>query len=212
LARTFVELGKPEKARDHFLKSVDFDGDFAPAFYHLAHTMEGLHMLNETKVYFEKATQVDQNYVEAYYHLGRTLNAPGEFDLSRRNYETAAEINSDYADVHYGLGKLLSGGHKITKDGTLVREPDQENAIKHYKRAIGLDPNHAKAHFHLAHLLHEMGQLSTARRHYGQAIKIDPAYARGHYHLALLLNEELAVEEAVKAAQTLARAGGSVAG
>ncbi|MBT4222944.1 MAG: tetratricopeptide repeat protein, partial [Opitutae bacterium] len=77
---------------------------------------------------------------------------------------------------------------------------------------IELDSNHAKAHFHLAHLLHEMEQLSNARKHYEQAIKIDPDYARAHYHLALLLNEELAVEEAAKAAQTLARAGGSVAG
>ena len=151
----------------------------------------------------------DRNYTDAYYNLGRVLNAPGEFDLARRNYETAAEISPDNADVHYGLGKLLAGGQKITKDGTLICEPDHKNAAKHYGRAIEIDPNHSKAHFHYALLLQDIGDSKNARKHYERAIKIDPSYARAHYHLALLLNEEIAAVEMDKASKALTRAGGS---
>ena len=77
----YVELNKLDKARDHFLLSVDYDSDFAPAWYHLGHVMESLHMVNETKAYFEKATQVDQNYTDAYYNLGEFSMPQGNLIL-----------------------------------------------------------------------------------------------------------------------------------
>ena len=120
---------------------------------------------------------------------------------------TAAEISPDNADVHYGLGKLLAGSQKITKDGTLICEPDHKNAAKHYVRAIESILT-IQRHTFTTLLLQDIGD-SNARKHYERAIKIDPSYARAHYHLALLLNEEIAAVEMDKASKALTRAGGS---
>ena len=87
--------------------------------------MESLHMVNETKAYFEKATQVDQNYTDAYYNLGRVLNAQGNLIL----LAGITRLQLKFLQImlmYTGLGKLLAGGQKITKDGTLICEPDHK--------------------------------------------------------------------------------------
>ena len=87
------------------------------------------------------------------------------------------------------MGKLLSGGVQNDKDGTLVARPEYEDAIVHYKKAISIDKNYAKAHYNLALMYKIQQKNEDAQKHFERAIKIVNDYSKAHFHLAMLLKE-----------------------
>ena len=140
---------KDHKAsQEHFLKAIDIDQHFADAHYHFGLLLADLEDFEEAKNNLEKATDIDQNHTLAYYHLGKLLIDPEDYEKAKKNYLTAIDIDGTFKEAHYYLGKLLSGGVQNDKDGTLVARPEYEDAIVHYKKAISIDKNYAKAHPH----------------------------------------------------------------
>ena len=75
------------------------------------------------------------------------------------------------------------------KDGTLVKKPEYENAIYHYKKAIRIDKNNAKAHYNLALMYKIQKKYKDAKNHFEKAIDIINDYSKAHFHLAMLLKE-----------------------
>jgi tetratricopeptide (TPR) repeat protein len=73
--------------------------------------------------------------------------------------------------------------------------PDE--AIASCRRAIEIDPRHARAHNNLGIALGEKGQLDEAITSYRRAIEIDPRHANAHFNLALALREKGLVDEAI---------------
>lgn len=67
------------------------------------------------------------------------------------------------------------------------RLPD---AVREYRAAVALDPNHATAHNNLGVVLTELGQISEAVRHYEAAIRAEPGLADAHFNLANALRAE----------------------
>jgi len=177
----------PTLAKKHFFKALEINPEYAVAFYELAHHSEKNGDINEAKIHFQKATDVDQNYVDAYFNLARILKSPSEHDQAVRNYETAIEIKSDMADSHYWFAKLLTTGERLSNDGTLLKEPKLDEAEKHFKHAIRIDPKFAKAFYRLGILLYEKKEYTTALYNFEQAIKLDPKFPKAHYSLAILL-------------------------
>ncbi len=65
-----------------------------------------------------------------------------------------------------------------------------EKAERHYRRSIELDPEWAKPHDNLAHLLHyQLDDSDGAIREYERAIEIDPEWTKPHSGLGRLLRE-----------------------
>ena len=83
----------------------------------------------------------------------------------------------------------MSGGVKNDKDGTLVKKPEYENAIYHFKNAISINKNHAKAHYNLALMYKIQKKYKVAQNHFEKAIDIINDYSKAHFHLAMLLKE-----------------------
>ncbi len=73
-----------------------------------------------------------------------------------------------------------------------------EEAEKHYKRALEIDPDDAEAHYNYAILLQNLGRKKEAEKHYKRALEIDPEYAAAHYNYAILLEELGRKKEAEK--------------
>ena len=121
-------------SQEHFLKAIDIDQHFADAHYHFGLLLADLEDFEEAKNNLEKATDIDQNHTLAYYHLARLLIDPEDYEKAKKNYLTAIDIDDNFADAHYYLGKLLAGGLKNDKDGTLVKQPEYEDAIIHSKK------------------------------------------------------------------------------
>ena len=75
------------------------------------------------------------------------------------------------------------------KDGTLVKKPEYDNAILHYKKAISINKNYAKAHYNLGLVFKIQKNYDESRKHLERAIKIMNDYSKAHFHLAMLLKE-----------------------
>ncbi|MFP6886676.1 MAG: tetratricopeptide repeat protein, partial [Opitutales bacterium] len=100
--------------------------------------------------------------------------------------------DGSHARAHYCFAKLLSGGERLTADGTLVKEPKNDEAEHHFRQAIKIDPEYAKAHFRLGLLVTETKCYGEAFEHYEKALKINPNYAEAHYQVAVLLMDQVA--------------------
>jgi protein O-mannosyl-transferase len=87
--------------------------------------------------------------------------------------------------AHYNLGIALRD------------RGETEQAISHYRQAIGFRPNYAEAHYNLARLLVEKGEFSDAIAHYEKALLINPADAEAQNNLGAALFETGQVEKAI---------------
>lgn len=58
-----------------------------------------------------------------------------------------------------------------------------ESASMVYAQTVQLDPNHARAHYHHARMLRELGQFDEARASLERALVLAPNYAPGHRRL-----------------------------
>ena len=148
--------------------------------------------LNEAKIHFQKATDVEQNFAEAYFNLARLSSSPSEYDLAERNFETALEIKNEYDECHYYFGKLLAKGERMSKDGTIILQPDPEEASKHFQNAIRINPKNFKSFYELGILLANQKKFVESFEALQKAITINPNFADGHYQLAVLLMNQSA--------------------
>jgi len=86
-----------------------------------------------------------------------------------------------FSVVHNNLGLALFSKQKI------------EEAISHYKMAIGLKPDYALAHNNLGNALLQKGEIKEAIDHYRETLKLKPdlVTAQKNLEMALLRSEEL---------------------
>src|SRR5438477_1747136 len=90
-------------------------------------------------------------------------------------YTATLQKNPDCWMAHYNLGIVLS------------EQGEADQAIDHYRRAVGLRANYAEAHYNLGRLLVEQGQLDDAIAHYERATAINPADAEAQNNLGVTL-------------------------
>ena len=122
--------------------------------------------------------------------------------LQRGILETALEIKKDFDECHYFFGKLLAKGEKMTKDGSLLVQPQTDRAIFHFQQAIKINPKNYKSFYELGILLSQQQQFKEAFDSLHKSIDINPNFANGHYQLAVLLMNESAQSEIKKAKRT----------
>jgi len=90
-----------------------------------------------------------------------------------------------FALIHNNLGIALGAEEK------------NEEAISHFKKAIKLNPEHARAHNNLGIALGAEGKNEEEISHYKMAIKLDPDFAVAHNNLGSALDAEGKNEEAI---------------
>jgi Flp pilus assembly protein TadD len=66
---------------------------------------------------------------------------------------------------------LLNLGFLVARRGDLAA------AAEHFRRAVELQPELARAHFNLGVILNELGDRPRAAEHYRRAAELDPGYA-----------------------------------
>jgi len=108
----------------------------------------------------------------------------------REHYLKAVESGDSVADAYCNLGILESEEHHNIQ------------AIDYFTKSLKEDPRHHEAHYNLANLYAEIGDLPLAKIHYQMAITIEPEFPNSYFNLALTLAINKEVEESIKALLT----------
>ena len=66
-----------------------------------------------------------------------------------------------------------------------------------HKRTIQAVPNNWLAHYAVAHILHQAGDLNTAIKHYSEALRIEPEFIPGHINMGVALVEQNKIDRAI---------------
>lgn len=113
--------------------------------------------------------------------------------LDELNSEKAAEfywkaIKTDdcVPDAYCNLGILESGREKYIK------------AIDCFANCLKRDPRHFEAHYNLANVYADVGDLILARVHYELSIEIEPEFESAYYNLGLILAQQKDFKAAIK--------------
>ena len=102
-------------------------------------------------------------------------------------YLKAIEEGDCVADAYCNLGILESQAQNASQ------------AIDYLTQSLKHDPRHFEAHYNLANLYAEVGNLPLAKVHYQIAIQVEPDFPNAHFNLgltlAMLSEPQTAVEE-----------------
>jgi len=79
----------------------------------------------------------------------------------------------------------------------LAAQGKLDEAIRHYARALQLNPNYVAAHVNSGIALAAQGRLEEAIRYYGQALQLNPNSAEAHHNLGNALAAQGKLNEAV---------------
>jgi Flp pilus assembly protein TadD len=113
------------------------------------------------------ALEYSPRFVEAWVNLGYVELRRGNFEQARRDFEKAREINQDVPAPHHALGLLAE------KDGR------GEDAERHYRAALKVDPGFAPARANLARRLFARGQYEDAREQFERLEQVAPDAVAG---------------------------------
>ncbi|MEK6783119.1 MAG: tetratricopeptide repeat protein [Bacteroidota bacterium] len=101
-------------------------------------------------------------------------------------YEKAIQQGDSIADAYCNLGILESEQKNYTK------------AIDCFTRGLKEDPRHFEAHYNLANLYAEVGNLPLAKLHYQMSIEIEPDFPNSHFNLGLTLAMNKEIDQAIR--------------
>ncbi|WP_020569816.1 SDR family NAD(P)-dependent oxidoreductase [Neolewinella persica] len=146
---------------------------------------------------------LDKNpdHLDGLYLNGELALAAGDLKAARENWEALSDAEPFYPGLNYELGTFLAEHYpadyldaaaylrRATKDkhpvgdafyryALLLAGPigRRKKAIKVLRAGISADPSHAFAHYELAVLLHERGDLAEARNYFRVACSLNPAF------------------------------------
>ncbi|MBI1768422.1 MAG: tetratricopeptide repeat protein [Bacteroidetes bacterium] len=108
-------------------------------------------------------------------------------------YQRAIDEGDSIADSYCNLGILESQNGHYTK------------AIDCFTKCLKENPRHFEAHYNLANLYAEVGNLSLAKVHYGISIEVEPHFPNSHFNLGLTLAMNKEVEEAIHSLKSYCR-------
>jgi len=105
----------------------------------------------------------------------------GDVATAKEVYLKAIELEEEaIADAYCNLG-ILEFEEGLTT-----------HAIDHFTLCLKHEPRHFEAHYNLANIYAEVGNLKLAKLHYQVSIEIEPAFPNSYYNLGLTfaLNKE----------------------
>jgi len=165
--------------------------------------------------YIRRALRRDPSNPQSHYNLGLSLANQGRMQEAAEAFGAAVALNGDNPDYRSAHGNALRlagdaraaagiledalrkasghGGLRLNLSlaqndlgAASVRRGEHAQAVRHFLRAVELNPSHARAHMNLGLTLEQLGRIDEAVRHYKLAITAKPDFADAHFQLAHL--------------------------
>ena len=114
------------------------------------------------------------------------IDEHGDIRTARLHYQKAIEGGDCIADSYCNLGIIES------QDGNYSK------GIDCFTLCLKHEPRHYEAHYNLANLYAEVGNLSLAKVHYRISIEIEPGFSNCYFNLGLALAMNKEYNEAIE--------------
>ena len=118
------------------------------------------------------------------------MDEKGDLKEAKELYLKAVQKEDTVADAYCNLGIIESKGGNYAK------------AVNYLTLCLKQDSRHYEAHFNLANIYGEAGNLDLAKLHYEIAIEIEPEFSNSYFNLGLILAMEYKYQEAVDVLNT----------
>ncbi|MCI0370970.1 MAG: tetratricopeptide repeat protein [candidate division NC10 bacterium] len=177
-----------EQAADAFAQAGEIDPAFGLAFFRQGEAHEAASSRWRAAGAYRRAIHVDPAFAEAYKSLGDLLaKSPRRlYEQAVEAYGKAVEADPDYADAYVGLGDALSATGRF------------DEAVREYRRGLGIDPLNPRVHYSLARILYtEKGLYHEAVEAYQRALTLEPTFVEAHIGLGDLYEEKGLYREAI---------------
>lgn len=115
------------------------------------------------------------------------LDEQGNRQRAKIGYQQAIEQDDSAADAYCNMGIIES------MEGTHAK------AIDSFTQCLKVDPRHFEAHYNLANLYGEIGNLGLAKAHYEISIQLEPSFPNSYFNLGLIFAMNKEFEQAIKA-------------
>ncbi len=123
---TYLKLGQPLKALEHFRAVTRLDPNAPAAWFNEGSALEQAGQRAEALRRYEQAIAVDPSYAPAYLNMGGLLLADGRIEEARKEYEHAVRAEPGNADARANLALVLA------------QQGDADAALAQMREALGL--------------------------------------------------------------------------
>ena len=174
LGQIEATLSNQEKSLEYLEMALQKDSTYVEAWYQLAryYTKESNYL--KARNLLNHALQIDPLHEKSHSRLGMIYYYLSNPDLARASYQTALALNPDDFNTHYNLGELY-----------YTQLEDTAQALKEYKSAVNLYPEHVEANFKIGLICMNNGMYKEAARYFEQAIANDQNNIRIMLQLAV---------------------------
>ena len=159
LAVRYQRLGDFEQALTHYTSALLADQFNVEARNNLGLLYHERGLATEAIQEFRRAILIDPRYLRARSNLAVVLLSAGRLAEARAELRAALAIDPRNVDLLVNMALV----DKADRQPEIARET--------LIRAVGLQPSHAAAHYNLAILYDEAGELARAQDHYNDFLK-----------------------------------------
>lgn len=181
LAMVYIYLAHPDWARGILQSLAAKDKSNALYPYWLGRLEYDAQHYREAMAHFLHAIALDPWMERAYDNLGLCYFYQNENELAVENYEKAIDL--DRNSLHPSPWPYLNLAITLQFLNRL------NEAEANLRRAVGLDPHLAQAHYQLGSVLEDLGRAEDAIAELRESARLDPYYGEPHFALARILHK-----------------------
>uniref|UniRef100_A0A914ZNU0 Dolichyl-phosphate-mannose--protein mannosyltransferase n=1 Tax=Parascaris univalens TaxID=6257 RepID=A0A914ZNU0_PARUN len=156
------------------------DGDYeglVSTLNMMGESLSQVGQLKEAEDYFRRALTVAPSHIPAYLTFSQLRLKQRLYSDALELLESAYRVDRENAVVHFHLGMYFSSMN------------DHRKALKHFKKALNLDPNNADTVAAIAHSHRQSGENIEAEKYYERLVGMsETAVALSNYAAILHLN------------------------
>jgi tetratricopeptide (TPR) repeat protein len=179
--------GRYAEAVEHLNRSASVALNSFRAYFYLGLALIGDRRYDDALDALDVALDLDPGHIQAHVAKGDANLKLGDLEESRASYYQALKLRPEYPASLDGLARIEEA------------QANEEEAIRHYLRAIASDKGYAPSYTHLGDLYLRLERIEEAVLLLEEAVEVRPDFAPGLNRLALaygrlgLHNEAVAI-------------------
>ena len=180
-----ADTGRVAEALQRYKLSLKYNPHNAKAYNNLGAALARLGQTQRATEAFEQALALEDGYLEARKNLAQVLALAGRLDQAIAQYRSAVTDSPDDPVMQAQLARVLA-----TQAVQLHRANLLQEARRHARRALELDPAQFDALLALGMVLSQTGPPNQARETLHRALDLQPQNHEAHLRLGMLHRQQ----------------------